>query len=80
MPYKITYRMQTTAFLGLLELHGVGGQVIDLNPSTIVTARLPRRADHFGPGIMCYITTTDGKAVGVMESCAAVRRLLEAPR
>lgn len=66
--------------LDLIELHGVAGQVIELNPKTIVTARLPRRADHFPPGTMCYITTTDGRFVMVVESCATVRKLLEGVR
>lgn len=61
----------------LIELHGTAGQVIELNPRTIVTARRPARADHFAPGTQCLITTADGKSVMVVEPCATVRKLLE---
>ena len=62
---------------GLLELHGAAHQVIELNPKTIVTARAPRRADHFPPGTQCVITTTDGKSVMVTEPCDRVLQMLE---
>ena len=34
----------------LIDVTGPGGQLIELNPSAIVTMRPPRRSDGFSPG------------------------------
>lgn len=62
--------------LDLVELHGLDGQLIELNPAAIITVRVPRVRDHFGPGIRCLVHTTDGKFIAVTESCMDVLRAL----
>jgi len=64
----------------LIDVTGPGGQLIELNPSAIVTMRPPRRSDGFSPGSHCIITTADGKFTPVQEECLAVRKLLSEAR
>lgn len=64
----------------LIDLTGPRGQVILLNPETVVTVRTPRGHDHFAQGSRCLVNTLDGKFVAVQESCMEVRRRIEASR
>lgn len=57
---------QSTA---LIKLTGPDGQEILINPKQIVSLRPPRGPDHVGPNIHCIVHTTDGKFIGVVESC-----------
>ena len=61
----------------LVQLTGLDGQVIELNPDQVVSVRPVREMDHFGKGINCLIHTTDGKYLAVTETCDMVRNRLE---
>jgi hypothetical protein len=65
------------ALIILIQVTGPDTQVIDINPSQVVTVRPPRVSDHFGPGVHCLINTTDGKFVGVVQTCETVQKLLQ---
>lgn len=54
----------------LLMLTAPDGTTIDVNPNKIVSLRDP--GDSLHPGVRCLINTTDGKYIGVAETCAAV--------
>lgn len=56
-----------------LQLTGLDGQPIDINPETIVSLRPPRGG--FGEDVNCLIHTTDGKFITVVEACDAIRKL-----
>ena len=60
-----------------LELTGPDQQRVEINVSEIVSIRAPRRSDHFAAGINCVIFTSDGKYVGVMESCPKINDSIE---
>lgn len=64
-------------FLAMIYLTGLDGQVIELNPHSIVTLRVPRGVDHFDKDVKCLIHTSDGKTVAVVETCDQVHKLLE---
>lgn len=66
--------------LRLIELHGPGGQFVEINPEEIVSLREPRAGDHFAFGIKCLIFTSDGKYTGVIETCAQVAEMVKADR
>lgn len=61
----------------LVVLTGPDGQLISLNPNTVVTTRAPRSTEHFAPGIKCLIHTIDGKFIAVQEDCDTVKNLIE---
>ena len=63
--------------LELIQLTGPDHQVIQINPNEIVSIRTLRGSDHFGPGVRCIISTSDGKFIGVTESCESVHDMLE---
>jgi hypothetical protein len=65
------------AVLHLVILTGPDGQVIQVNPDTVITVRPPRGNEHFHPEIKCLIHTADGKIVTVTEDCDTVRERLE---
>jgi hypothetical protein len=58
---------------------GPGDQPIELQVSTIVTARPARHHDHIDRDIRCLINTTDGKYVAVTETCDEVHKLRKQP-
>ena len=61
----------------LLQLTGPGGQMIEVNPSEVVSLREVRVMDHFAPGIKCVINTVDGKFVTVQETCEHVSEMIK---
>lgn len=61
----------------LIQVEGPDTQIIDLNPEKVVVIRAPRAGDHFGPGVKCVISTTDGRFIGVVQKCEVVKQLLE---
>jgi hypothetical protein len=63
--------------LGLVELTGPGGQVIEVNPNEIVSVREPRGADHFGKDVHCLVFTSDGKYIGVVQTCEQVKAIVD---
>ena len=68
------------ATLQLIVLHQVDGREVVVNPAQITSlyAALPGRPNRLvAPGSRCVVMLTDGKHVGVIEPCAAVRRLIE---
>jgi hypothetical protein len=63
--------------LELIQLTGPEHQVIQVNPSSIVSLRAPRTAEHFAPGTKCLLNMGDGKIIVVMETCEQVNHLLK---
>lgn len=67
----------------LIALHSVDGFEILINPQHIVILRPTSEAARGTPnqlvakGVVCVIGLSDGKFVSVIESCAAVRTLIE---
>lgn len=65
----------------LLELHGPDGQVVYVNEQEISSLRAPNSIDlrrFFAAGVHCVVVTTNGKFIGVVETCATIRgRLTE---
>lgn len=61
----------------LIQLHGLGGQTIWINPETVTSVREPKSEDHFGHGVRCIVNTDDGKFAAVVEDCEEVKRLGE---
>jgi len=59
----------TDADVILIRLHGPNGQIIYVNPQSVVTVRPPRVPDHVTPEIHCLLHTADGKFVAVSETC-----------
>ena len=64
--------------LALVALTGLDNQRIEINPSEVVTLRIPRneKGEHFSQKIKCMLHTTDGKIVSVLEDCETVGRKL----
>lgn len=59
--------------LALVRFTGLDGQWIDVNPETIISVRVPRSTDHFGPGTKCLLFTVDGRNIPVQEDCGIAR-------
>ena len=60
-----------------LSVHGPDGQPIDIAVDQIVSLRTRRaEEEHLHPEVKCQIHTTDGKFIGVAETCTEVERLL----
>lgn len=56
-----------------LQLTGLDGQIILVNPDHIVSLRNPRGG--FDEDVNCLINTTDGKFITVVESCDHVNKM-----
>jgi hypothetical protein len=65
--------------LYLVALTGPDGQVIVVNPQSVVSIRTVREPTkgQFGKDVQCLIHTSDGKFLSVVESCEVVRERLE---
>jgi hypothetical protein len=69
----------TILCLTLVLLTGPGGQHIQVNPEAVVSLREARAPDHIHHAVHCNVFTSDGKFIGVEESCGVVaKRLLQA--
>jgi nitrous oxidase accessory protein NosD len=64
--------------LALIQLLGPDGQIIEINPESVVTVRTPRGTDHFAKDIHCIVFTADGKNIAVVQTCDQVKELLGA--
>jgi hypothetical protein len=71
--------MKTLFMLAMIQLHGPGGQVIDINPLEITSLREPQAnsESHFGKGIHCIIKMTNGAINAVVEQCEMIRVEIE---
>ena len=62
----------------IIILHSLTGAEISVNPEAIVSMR---DGEHTGQYITkevnCVVTTSDGKFISVIETCAEVRALIE---
>jgi hypothetical protein len=70
------------AALSIILLHAPDGGEIGVNPGAIVSLRPPSRsaaAKLLPRSAHCLIGLSDGKAAAVIETCASVRALVEAP-
>lgn len=63
------------AYLHLILLHGPHGHEIRINPEDISALRPPLAQGHTAPEIRCLVQMTNGKFIGVVESCAKVEKL-----
>jgi hypothetical protein len=64
------------ALLALIVLTGPDGQAIKVNPKSVVSLRAPRSGEHFNKDVHCVVFTSDGKYIGVQESCDQVNSKL----
>jgi hypothetical protein len=68
------------AALNLIVLHQPDGREIAINTAQITSlyAALPNKPNRLvAPGSRCLIGLADGKFASVIETCVAVRRLIE---
>jgi hypothetical protein len=65
------------AAVPLILFTGPDGQIIEVNPETVASIRSVRGGDHFTQAVKCNIFTTDGKNIGVTETCAEVHKRLQ---
>ena len=63
----------------LIQLHGPGGQEIDLNPHEIASLREPSSVSegHFPKDIRCVVVMTNGRFNLVKEDCHTVKTMTE---
>jgi len=67
--------------LVLIILHSGSGTPLELNPAMVTNLRNPEPSNGaFSPGVKCQINMADGKFVTVKETCAEVRKLMEATK
>jgi len=70
--------IRLSVYLALISLTGPDGHEIDLNVSEIVTLRDPiEGSDTFHGEVNCVIRSVDGNSIGVRETCAEVRKLID---
>jgi hypothetical protein len=63
----------------LIQVTGLDGEAIAINPTEVVGIRAPRKHHRVLPPLAnCAIMTTDGKFVAVLENCQVVSQRLEA--
>jgi len=68
------------ATLQLIVLHQVDGREVAINPAQVTSlhAALPGKPNKIVvPGARCLVGLVDGKFAAVLETCAAVRQLIE---
>ena len=66
------------AAVTIIVLHSLTGAEISLNPEQIVALRDGEHTgQHLAKEVECVITTSDGKFISVVETCARVRELIE---
>jgi hypothetical protein len=64
--------------LHLIRLTGPDGEIIEVNPEEVVSAKAPGAiAGHLHPRTRCVIFTSDGKFITVRDECEDVRKKLE---
>lgn len=59
------------AGLSLVELNGLNGQTIYVNPQTITSVRTPTPEEHMSPKVNCIVYTGATK-FGVINTCKEV--------
>lgn len=65
----------------ILILHTPGGHEVGISAEKIVSMRDGEgRGEYVTKKVGCVINTNDGKFIGVIESCAEVRRMIEERR
>jgi hypothetical protein len=63
----------------LIQVTGLDGEAIAINPTEVVGIRAPRKHHRVLPPLAnCAIMTTDGKFIAVLENCQMVSQRLEA--
>jgi hypothetical protein len=66
----------------LIRLHNPHGATIDINPDQIVSLRSAAPEKHaddrlLHSSIQCMLTLADGKFIGVVEDCEAIKAQIE---
>jgi hypothetical protein len=77
----VTAHSVFVAAVQLIALHQADGREIQINPAQVTSlhAALPGKPNQtVVPGARCLIGLADGKFASVLETCAAVRALIEA--
>ena len=76
----ILFLTAAIAAFHLIQLHGITGDEIDINPHEISSIREPggvASEGHFAKGIKCLLFMTNGKVTGVTEDCKTVKIMTE---
>jgi len=65
--------------LQLVSLHQVDGRAIFINPTDIITMAVPRRDAErtSNPAAACIVFMSDGKHWQVLETCSAIKQMIE---
>ncbi len=67
--------------LVMIVLHSGSGTALDLNTAMVTNLRNPEPTNNaFAKGVQCQVNMLDGKYVTVKETCAEVRKLMEATK
>ena len=61
----------------MIQLTGPNGNRIDVNPHDIVTIREPQVPGFFDAKVKCVLFTLDNQFIGIRETCAQVRELIQ---
>jgi hypothetical protein len=63
----------------LIQLHGPNGQAIDINPHAVSSLRDSSVVSegHLAKGTKCLLFMSNGKTIGVSESCEEVKPMVE---
>jgi hypothetical protein len=61
------------AELTLVQLHGLAGHVIYINPHQVTSIRTPTNSAHFAVGTKCLLFMTNRNFVSVTDTCDQVR-------
>ena len=71
----------TLVVIELITLHMIDGRVVQINPREVVQllTESPTRSDLLPDAVRCVVRFTDGTFTAVVEECAVVRKLMEAP-
>jgi hypothetical protein len=76
----VAHFVLAAAAIRLIVLHQADGREVLINPSQITSlhASLPGQPNRVvAPGARCLVGLVDGKFASVIETCAAVRALIE---
>jgi len=76
----VAHFVLAAAAIRLIVLHQADGREIAINPAQVTSlyAALPGRPNRLvAPGSRCVVGLVDGKFASVIETCAAVRKLIE---
>lgn len=68
------------AEVALVQLNGVGGQVIYINPQALTSLRTPTVPGHFASGTKCLVFLANKNFISVKDTCDEVRQKVSHPQ